>query len=77
MGGKICRKLLLFKEYDFEVIVKLGCLNARLDHPSCIEIQEEPTNLEEGLPNKKLFVVHIVDNHFEDIIHFLVTCTAP
>ena len=24
LGGRICRWLLLFQEYDFEVIVKLG-----------------------------------------------------
>jgi len=29
--------------------------------------------LEEGLPGVQLFVVHIVDGHFEDIIHFLTT----
>jgi len=28
LGGKICRWLLLFQEYDFEVIVKPGRLNA-------------------------------------------------
>jgi hypothetical protein len=28
LGGIICRWLLLFHEFDFEVIVKLGKLNA-------------------------------------------------
>ena len=28
LGGKICRWLLLFQEFDFEVIVKLGRLNS-------------------------------------------------
>ena len=51
LGGKICIWLLLFQEYDFEVIVKLGRLNAGPNHLSCIETGEEPTNLEEGLPN--------------------------
>ena len=51
LWGKICRWLLLFQEYDFEVIVKLGRLNARLDNLSCIKTGEEPTNLEEGLPD--------------------------
>ena len=46
LGGRICKWLLLFQEYDFEVVVKLGCLNASLDHPSRIENGEEPTNLE-------------------------------
>eukprot|EP00253_Pinus_taeda_P026186 PITA_26186 len=69
--GRICRWLLLFQEYDFEVIVKLGRLNARPDHLSHIEIGEEPTNLEEVLLDVQLITVHIVNGHFEDIIHFL------
>jgi hypothetical protein len=34
LGGRICRWLLLFQEFDFEVIVKPGKLNARPDHLS-------------------------------------------
>ena len=34
LGGRICRWLLLFQEFDFEVIVKLGKLNAGPDHLS-------------------------------------------
>ena len=49
LGGKICRWLLLFQEYDFEVIMKPGRLNVGPYHLSLIEIGEEPTNLEEGL----------------------------
>lgn len=49
--GGICRWLVLFQEHDFEVIVNLGRLNAGLDHLSRIEIGEEPTNLQEGLPD--------------------------
>lgn len=43
---------------------------------SHIEIREEPTNLEEGLPDAQLFSVHVADSHFEDVIHFLTTGTA-
>ena len=49
LGGKICRWLLLFHEYDFEVIVKPGRLNARPDHLSRLESGEEPISLEECL----------------------------
>lgn len=49
LGGRICRWLLLFQEFDFEVVVKPGCLNARLDHLSRIKTGEEPTSLKEGL----------------------------
>ena len=51
LGGRIYRWLLLFQEYDFEVIFKIGCLNAGPDHLSQIKTSEEPTNLEEGLPD--------------------------
>jgi len=77
LGGRICIWLLLFQEYDFEVVVKLGCLNAGPDHLSRIENGEEATNLEEGLPNAQLYAVRVADGHFEDIIHFLTTGTVP
>jgi len=77
LGAKICRWLVLFQEYDFEVIVKPGRLNAGPDHFLRIEIGEEPTNLEEGLADAQLFMVHIVNNYFVDIIHFLTTGIAP
>ena len=51
LGGGICRWLLLFQEYDFEIIVKPGRLNAGPDPLSRIETGEEPTNLEDNLPN--------------------------
>jgi hypothetical protein len=34
LGGRICRWLLLFQEFDFEVVVKPGRLNAGPDHLS-------------------------------------------
>ena len=53
------------------MIVKPGRLNAGPDHLSRIETGEEPTSLEEGMPNAQLFVVHVTDDHFSDIIQFL------
>jgi len=51
LGGRICRWLLLFQEYDFEIIVKPGRLNVGPDHLSRIGTSEEPTNLEDNLPD--------------------------
>ena len=34
LGGKICRWLLFFQEFDFKIIMKLGQLNAGFDHLS-------------------------------------------
>ena len=76
LGGNIFRWLLLFQEYDFEIIVKPGRLNAGPDHLSRIEIGEEPTNLEEGLLDAQLFTIKVVDAHFTDIIQFLTTGVA-
>ena len=51
LGGNICRWLLLFQEFDFEVIVKPGQLNVGLDHLSQIESGEGPTILEDNFPD--------------------------
>ena len=51
LGGRICRWLLLFKEFDFEAIVKPGKLNAWPDHLSRVTNGEEPTNLEDNSPD--------------------------
>ena len=51
LGAGICRWLLLFQEFDFEVIVKPGKLNLGLDQLSWIESGEEPTSLEDNLPD--------------------------
>lgn len=57
--------------------MKPGRLNAGLHHLSQIETGEEPSNLEEGLPDAQLFMMRIVDSHFSYIIHFLTTGRAP
>ena len=51
LGGKICKWWLLFQEYDFEIIVKLGRLNVGHDHLSRLGTGEEPISLEDNLPN--------------------------
>ena len=55
LGGRIYRWLLLFQEYDFEIIVKPGKLNAGPDHLSRIDSGEEPSNLEDNLQDAQLF----------------------
>ena len=77
LGGWICRWLLLFQEYDFEIIVKPGKLNARPDHLSRIDSGEEPSNLEDNLPDAQLFSIQIADEYYADVIHFLTTGWAP
>jgi hypothetical protein len=57
LGGRIFQWLFLFQEFDFEVIVKLGKLNARPDHLSKVTNGEEPMNLEDNFPDAQLFLV--------------------
>ena len=68
LGGRICRWLILFQEYDFEIIVKLGRINLGPDHLSRIELGEEPNSFDNGLPNVQLFSIQMVDDYFQDIV---------
>jgi hypothetical protein len=77
LGGRICRWLLLFQEFDFEVIVIPGKMNTEPNHLSRVTNGKDPTNLEDTLPDVQLFLVQIVDDYFADIIAYLSTWTAP
>ena len=57
--------------------MKPGRLNAGLDHLSRLESGEEPTSLEDNLPDVQLFSIHIADDYFKDIIEFLTMGTTP
>lgn len=56
--------------------MKPRCLNAGHDHLSWIENGDEPTRLEEWLPDAHLFVFRVTDDDFADIIKFLSTGIA-
>jgi hypothetical protein len=51
LGEIICRWILLFQEYDFEIVVKPGRMNKGPDHLSRLEHGKEPTSLENTLPD--------------------------
>ena len=68
LGGKICRWLLLFQEFDFEIFVKLRCLHVVPDNLSRIEIGEQPTKIEDGLLDAQLFRVDMVDDYYGEIV---------
>jgi hypothetical protein len=42
LGGRICRWIFLFREYDFEIVVNPGRMSKVLDHLSRLEHGEEP-----------------------------------
>jgi hypothetical protein len=77
LGGRICIWLLLFQEYDFEIMVKPGRMNKGLDHLSRLEHGEEPTSLEDTLSNEQLLTIRKIDDHFIEIVQFLSTGMAP
>jgi len=68
LGGRICRWFLLFQEYDFEVIMKPGKLNAEPNHFSRLESGEEGGSLDDNFLDAQLFSINMVDDHFGDII---------
>jgi hypothetical protein len=45
LGGIICKWILLFQEYDFEIVVKPGRMKKGPDHLSRLEHSKEPTSL--------------------------------
>ena len=75
--GRICRWLLLFQEFEFEVIVRPGKLNVGPDHLSHIDTGEEPARVDDDLPNAHLFCIEAVPKELEEIDRFLETDQAP
>ena len=69
--GRIFQWLLLFKEFEFEVIVKPGKLNVSPDHLSRIDTGEELTGVKDDLPDAHLFRIEAVLTKLEEIAQFL------
>jgi hypothetical protein len=73
MGGRICRWLLLFQEYDFDIVFRPGRMNKGPDHLSRLENGEEPTSLDDTLPDAQLLAIRKFDDHFVEIVQFMST----
>ena len=58
-------------------MVKPRRLNAGPDHLSHIENGEEPTNIEDGLPDAQLFRVEIIDDYYGPIVQVLSIGLTP
>ena len=69
--GRICRWLLLFQEFEFEVVVRPGELNVGPDHLSRIDTGEELTGVEDDLSDAHLFQIKVVPAELEEIAQFL------
>jgi hypothetical protein len=77
LRGRICRWLLIFQEYDFEIVIKPRRMNKGPDHLSRLEHGEEPTSLEDTLLDAQLMAIKKVDDHFAEIVQFLSTGMEP
>ena len=58
--GRICRWLLLFQEFEFEVIIRPGKANVGPDHLSRIESGEDLIGIEDDLSDAHLFMVEAI-----------------
>jgi hypothetical protein len=56
---------------------KQGRMNKGPDHLSRLEDGEEPTSLEDILPDAQLLTIRKVDDRFAEIVQFLSTGMAP
>lgn len=77
LGGRICRWLFLFQEFDFELIIKLGKQNVGVDHLSRIPSRESGGNLDDVLPSMHLLKVNVVSDQFAYNSTYLATGYAP
>ena len=75
--GRICRWLLLFQEFEFEVIIRPGKANVGPDHFSRVESGEDPIGIEDDLPDAHLFRVEAIPSELEDIGQYLQEGKAP
>jgi hypothetical protein len=73
LGGRICRWLLLFQEFEFEVVVKPDKHNVGPDHLSRIESGEVGGSLDDELPDAQLFRVEAVPDQLVEIVAYLTT----
>jgi hypothetical protein len=60
LGGIICRWLLLFQEFYFEVMVKPRKHNVGPNHLSCLEYGKSGSNLDDELPDAHLFRIEAI-----------------
>jgi hypothetical protein len=64
LWGIICISLLLFQEYEFEIVFKPVRMNKGPDLLSRLEHREEPSSLDDTLQNAQFLAIRKVDDHF-------------
>ena len=71
--GRIVRWFVILLEFDFTVAVKKGLTHKRADHLSRITNGEEPTGVDDDLPDATLFQIESVPKWSKRIATFLST----
>lgn len=77
LEGRICRWLLLFEEFSFELIVGHGKNNVGIDLLSWMQSGELGCTIDDQLPNIDLFWVKPILNYLEGIAYFLTIGSDP
>ena len=69
--------MLLFQEFEFEVIIQLGKENVGPNQLSRFESSEDPTGIDDDLPDAHLFKVEAIPTELAEIIQYLQEGKAP
>lgn len=73
LEGRIYRWLLLFQDFTYEVIIKLGQLNVGPNHISRLELGESGGSLDDQLLDSDLFCIEEIPDYLKGIVDFLAT----
>jgi len=73
LEGRICRWLLLFQEFNFEVVIKPDRLNVGPDHLSQLETGENEGAVNDRLLDNDLYRIEGIPDQLEDIATLLTT----
>ena len=77
LEGRICRWLLLFQEFSFEVIINLGRCNVGPDHLSRLDSWESGRAVDDHLLDADLFRIEAILKYLENIAIFLSIGACP
>jgi hypothetical protein len=77
LGGLIYWWLLLFQEFDFEIVVKPGKHNAGSDHLSHIETREFANSLDKEILDAKIFYIEAIPYQIAEIYALFISQQAP
>ena len=75
--GRICRWILMFQEFEFEVVVQPRKANVGPNHLYRVESGEDPTGIDDDLPDAHLFRLEAIPTELAKIAQYLQEGKAP